>query len=154
MSQATSIFYSGSHRHTLDDKNRLTIPSAWRSTHGPDDTFIATPHPGGYITVFSPDEAKKLYEKVNLTPVSDTEGQDALALFLADAQTFTFDKQGRFGLSDKLRSHAGIDKDTVMIGMAGRFNIYSPARCPRIAGDATGAAARAAQLDAMRRLGI
>ena len=54
MAQAGNAFYTGLFRHTLDDKGRLTIPSAWRYAHEEQDTFLATPHPDGYIAVLPP----------------------------------------------------------------------------------------------------
>ena len=49
MSQSGTTVYSGRFEHTLDDKNRLTIPSLWRWVHSDTETFLAIPHPDGYI---------------------------------------------------------------------------------------------------------
>ena len=54
MAQTGKAYYTGLFRHTLDDKGRLTIPSAWRYAHEESDTFLATPHPDGYIAVLPP----------------------------------------------------------------------------------------------------
>ena len=50
------------------------------------------------------------------------------ARIFSDALSFTFDKQGRFGVSADLLRHAGIAKDAVLSGMGDTFNILSPAR--------------------------
>ena len=143
-------FYTGRFRHTLDDKNRLTIPSAWRAAHGESDTFLATPHPDGYIAVLPPAEMEKLHDKASNKDLMDRDAQDALALFSASSLAFTFDKQGRIGLSDELRRHGAIDKDAVLVGSLNKFSIYSPSRWAqleqRTAGDNFG--------DLMRRIGI
>ena len=43
MAQPGKAFYTGLFRHTLDDKARLTIPSAWRAAHAAEDTFLLHP---------------------------------------------------------------------------------------------------------------
>ncbi|AHF89477.1 mraZ [Opitutaceae bacterium TAV5] len=143
-------FYTGLHRHTLDDKNRITIPSAWRSAHADGDTFLATPHPDGYIAVLPPAEVEKLHAKIAAMALTDRDAQDVAARFFAATHAFTFDKQGRIALTDELRAHAGIAKDGVLVGSLTKFNIYSPERWTRVeqrtAGENMG--------DLMRRIGI
>jgi MraZ protein len=143
-------FYTGNFRHNLDDKNRLTIPSAWRSAHAEADTFLATPNPAGYISVLPPAEVEKLYEKIAAVPMSDSSAQEEIAAFFATTQAFTFDKQGRVPLSDALLAHAGIAKDAVLSGGLSKFNIYSPDRWAAIQQKSS----PGSQADFMRRFGI
>jgi MraZ protein len=150
MSQPAKPFYTGLFRHGLDDKNRLTIPSAWRAAHAETDTFLATPHPDGYVAVLPPAEVEKLYEKASQKALTDRDAQDAFARFFAASLAFTFDKQGRISLTDELRRHAAIEKDAVLIGSLNKFSIYSPSRWEKVeqrtAGENFG--------DLMRRIGI
>jgi len=128
MSPTGRILYTGTFRHNLDDKRRLTIPSAWRSAHEDNDQFLATPNPDGYVSVLPPAEVAKLFDKVAAVPMADAEAQAEIAAFFAIAQSFTFDKQGRIALSDALLKHARIDKEAVLGGSLTKFNIYSPDR--------------------------
>ncbi len=150
MAQAGKGFYTGLYRHTLDDKGRLTIPSAWRYAHAEQDTFIATPHPDGYISVLPPGEAEKLHDKISGMKLSDAAAQAFTARFFSQTQSFSFDKAGRVVLSPELCTHAGIKKDAVLVGSLTKFNLYSPARWQqeeaRTAGENFG--------DLMRRLDI
>ena len=150
MAHLSKPFYTGLFRHGLDDKNRLTIPSAWRSAHAESDTFLATPHPDGYVAVLPPAEVDKLYEKASEKALTDRDAQDAFARFFAASLAFTFDKQGRISLTDELRRHAGIEKDAVLVGSLNKFSIYSPSRWEKVeqrtAGENFG--------DLMRRIGI
>jgi MraZ protein len=143
-------FYSGLFRHALDDKNRLTIPSTWRAAHAEGEQFLATPHPDGYVAVLPPAEVEKLYEKVAAKALTDREAQDAFARFFAECLAFTFDKQGRFGLSPELQRHAGVGRDVVLVGVGNKFSLYSPEAWERVAqrtaGDSPG--------DLIRRIGI
>ena len=142
--------YTGLFRHTLDDKGRLTIPSAWRHAHAEGDTFLATPHPDGYVAVLPPSEVEKLHAKISQLKLSDAEAQAFTARFFSQTQDFSFDKAGRVGLSAELLKHAGIDRDAVLVGTLTKFNLYNPARWQqeekRTAGENFG--------DMMRRLDI
>ncbi len=150
MTSAHKNVYSGHFDHTLDDKNRLTIPSLWRWTHSDTETFLAIPHPDGYIAVLPPARVEKLLEQVSAQRHSDREAQAVKARIFSGALSFTFDKQGRFGVSASLLKHAGIAKTAVLGGMGDTFNIYSPARWEEelrsTAGENFG--------DMMRRIGL
>lgn len=128
MASDGKAFYTGLFRHTLDDKGRLTIPSAWRHAHAAADTFLATPHPDGYIAVLPPKEVEVLHAKISALKMSDAKAQAFAARFFSQTQDFSFDKAGRIGLSTDLLKHAGIAKDAVLVGTLTKFNIYNPDR--------------------------
>jgi len=128
MVQAGKASYTGLFRHNLDEKGRLTIPSAWRWTHAENETFLATPHPDGYIAVLPPTEVEKLRERVSAFKYGDAAGQAFAARLFSKAQSFSFDKAGRVGLETALTEFAGIEKEAVLVGSLTKFNIYSPAR--------------------------
>lgn len=150
MAPLGKAFYTGLYRHSLDDKGRITFPSAWRSRHAEADTFLATPHPDGYLAILPPDEVEKLHAKISEMRLSDSEAQAFNVRFFSQTQDFNFDKAGRISLSAELLQHAGIAKDAVLAGSLTKFNIYSPERWEqeqkRTAGDNYG--------DMMRRIGI
>lgn len=150
MAQPGKAFYTGLFRHTLDDKSRLTIPSAWRAAHNEADTFLATPHPDGYIAILPPAEVDKLYAKIAQAALSDGAAQDFAARFFAETLSFSFDKSGRIGLGERLLKHAEIEKDTVLVGSLTKFNIYSPARWDKVEARTSGENFG----DLMRRMGI
>ncbi len=147
---SNGTIYSGRFEHTLDDKNRLTIPSAWRWTHSDTEQFLAMPHPDAYIAVLPPARVQRLLAQVAEMKLSDRDAQAVKAKIFSEALSFTFDKQGRFGVSPDLLKHAGIAKDAVLSGMGDTFNILSPARWTEMqrstAGENFG--------DMMRRIGL
>ena len=150
MATEGKVFYTGLFRHTLDDKGRLTIPSVWRHAHAAEETFLATPHPDGYVAVLPPKEVDLLHAKISGLRMSDTKAQTFAARFFSQTQDFSFDKAGRIGLSAELLKHAGIEKDAVLVGTLTKFNIYNPARWQqeetRASGEHFG--------DLMRQMGI
>lgn len=150
MPLSSKTVYSGHFEHTLDDKNRLTIPSLWRWTHSDTETFLAIPHPDGYIAVLPPARVEQLLAQVSAMKLSDRDAQAVKARIFSEALSFTFDKQGRFGVTAGLLRHAGITKDAVLGGMGDTFNIYNPAcweeHLKSTAGENFG--------DMMRRIGL
>ena len=150
MSSSGNTIYSGRFEHTLDDKNRLTIPSLWRWAHTDTEPFLAITHPDSYIAVLPRERVAKLLTQVSEMKISDREAQAVKAKIFSEALSFTFDKQGRFGISPDLLRHAGIAKDAVLSGMGDTFNILSPARWTDLqrttAGENFG--------DMMRRIGL
>jgi MraZ protein len=131
MAQPGTPFYTDHFTHTLDDKGRLTIPAAWRYAHEESDTFLATPHPDGYIAVLPPAEAAKLREKIAAIKYGDAAGQRWAARFSKESQAFSFDHAGRAALKPDLLKHAGITKEAVLVGSMTKFNIYNAARWQR-----------------------
>ena len=127
MSSSSRPRYTGHFRHSLDDKNRLTIPSGWRVAHSEEDEFVALPHPDGYIAVLPPSEVDRLYDKAAEKNLSDSEAQDVLTQLFSHALTVRFDKQGRIALTPELLEHASITKDAVLAGSLSKFGIWSPA---------------------------
>ncbi len=128
MSNPAKPLYVGSFRHSLDAKNRLTIPSKWRFAGDEQDAYLALPHPSGYIAVLPPPEIERLQQKVMEVRLSDQNGQDFMNKFFASAHSLGCDKQGRIGLADELISHAGIAKECRLVGTMTKFGIWSPER--------------------------
>ena len=128
MATEGKVLYTGLFRHTLDDKGRLTIPSAWRHAHAAEEKFLATPHPDGYIAVLPPKEVDVLHAKISALKMSNAKAQAFAARFFSQTQDFSFDKAGRISLPAELLKHAGIEKEAVLVGTLTKFNIYTPAR--------------------------
>lgn len=157
MSQVKQPSYTSHFTHSLDDRSRITIPSAWRFAHGEDDELLAVPmngKNGAYIAVLPKGEADTLRAKIQQIALSDDEGQEFAATFFATTQQLWFDKAGRIMLNAELLAHAGIrsgeDKgEAVLVGSLTKFHIYSPDVWRE-----TQASAAKEKSQTMRRLGI
>ena len=124
MPDSGTTFFVGEFTHALDPKGRLTIPSKWRITGG-DNTYLALPNPGGYITVYPPKMVSRLEEKVAEASLSDARAQALLMELFSKAHSFGCDKQGRINLNDKLLEHAGVGDKAVLVGNFSAFAIWS-----------------------------
>lgn len=119
--------FSGNFRHSIDVKNRLTVPKRWRYVgDDSDEAFMMLPHRDGYLLVLPPGRAQQLRQSLPSGGLFDTKMQNALARLIGRATTFGVDSQGRITLLPELMAHAGITKEAVLVGQLDFFKVYSP----------------------------
>ena len=124
--QIEQPIFAGEFRHSMDAKNRVTIPSRWR--RGEIDEFFAIPNlEGGFLMLMPPGEFKRLAEKVehdeNLAPA---ERRRFIRQFSSRAQNVSSDKQGRIVLPDEQCKLLNLRSEVVLVGNYSRFEIWSP----------------------------
>lgn len=136
MEQQGLTIYTGEARHMLDDKNRLTIPSAWRSPAGIGAAFLAVPQTDDagnrFIAVLTPEKVAAIYASAKQIPISNIKARAALKRYFSQSKDFTYDKQGRAAISPEHCQHAGITREAVLVGALDNFFIYSPETWERI----------------------
>ena len=118
--------FMGEYNHTIDAKGRLIIPAKFREQLG--DEFVVTKGMDGCLFVFDNSEWQVFAEKLRSLPMIDKEVRQFTRFFLAGAASVEVDKQGRILLPSVLRDFAGITKDTVLIGVGSRIEIWSKDR--------------------------
>lgn len=118
--------FMGEYNHTIDAKGRLIIPAKFREVLG--DEFVVTKGMDGCLFVFDNSEWQVFVEKLRSLPMIDKEVRQFTRFFLAGAASVEVDKQGRILLPSVLRDFAGITKDTVLIGVGSRIEIWSKDR--------------------------
>ncbi len=118
--------FMGEYNHTIDAKGRLIIPAKFREVLG--DEFVVTKGMDGCLFVFDNSEWQTFAEKLRSLPMIDKEVRQFTRFFLAGAASVEVDKQGRILLPSVLRDFAGITKDTVLIGVGSRIEIWSKDR--------------------------
>lgn len=118
--------FMGEYNHTIDAKGRLIIPAKFRDVLG--DEFVVTKGMDGCLFVFDNSEWQVFAEKLRSLPMIDKEVRQFTRFFLAGAASVEVDKQGRILLPSVLRDFAGITKDTVLIGVGSRIEIWSKDR--------------------------
>lgn len=120
-------WFSGTFEHSLDNKGRLTIPSAFRS----DFESGAVLRKGADRSVeILPRSAWNLFlKKMKKISKTDLRGQRWVTLQLASAVTVELDKQGRVLLGQELRSHAELELGPVVVtGALDRLKVWEPKR--------------------------
>lgn len=122
------FLYVGEFKHNLDGKKRLTVPSKWRIPGDEGDYYLALPNPEGFVSVYPPGMVARLQEKISQISLGDTQAQATLMYLSSMAHSFGCDKQGRMQLNEALMSHAGLSKETLLVGNFSSFSIWSPER--------------------------
>jgi MraZ protein len=125
------LFY-GQSKHTLDHKNRITIPAKWRSDGVP-ETFFVIPHPSGdCLLLLPPNEFRAVGEKVRNAP--DLAQRDKRAFqrqFFSQAEHCVADKQGRLLLPDEHCARVELAKEVLLVGAETQIQVWSPGKWSR-----------------------
>jgi DNA-binding transcriptional regulator/RsmH inhibitor MraZ len=122
---ANNGLFTGIHNGKLDEKNRVTIPAAWRFDG--EATFLAMFHPAlAAIVVFPPSMAERIRDAALQVTVSDPVKMDALSLLGANSIQVTCDKAGRITLNEHVVKEACLERDVVFRGGFTTFQIAAP----------------------------
>jgi MraZ protein len=121
--QGAERMFLGEYQHSLDSKGRITIPSKFREQL--DNKFVLTKGLDNCIFLYPLDEWRVVEEKVRSLPLTRADVRSFARFFFSGASELEIDKQGRIVLPVNLRDYAQIDKDTVIIGVGARIEIWS-----------------------------
>lgn len=116
----------GEYEHSLDEKGRVTIPSRLRDdlqTH-----FVITKGLDGCLFLYPMEEWGKMEERLKSLPMTNANARAFARLFLAGAQDVEVDKQFRVVIPPRLREHAGIEKEVVLVGVSTRVELWARER--------------------------
>jgi MraZ protein len=115
--------FLGQHEHSLDDKNRITLPARFRGPleHG----VVITRGLDRCLWVYTLDEWDKVADKID-GPAWTQRGSRAFSrLMFSGAVDVTPDRQGRIRIPDYLLKYAGITSDVVIVGLRSKIEIWA-----------------------------
>ena len=115
--------FLGEYRHSLDDKGRLFIPAKLRDVLG--KRFFISKGFDHCLMIYDEEQWTLFADKLNALSMGQKKNRDIKRFFFSGADEFSCDKQGRVLLSASLREHAGISKDTVIVGTGDKAEIWS-----------------------------
>src|SRR3977135_3114660 len=118
-------FCAGEFRHSIDDKNRITIPSHWRKSEG--QNFIILPEPNNqYLLIMSADEFARLgAEAESDNTISKRDRRMFSRQLHARAEHGASDRQGRLVLPEDFCKELGLKGEVALVGGSGRFEIWN-----------------------------
>jgi MraZ protein len=113
----------GTHEHTLDDKNRLTLPARFRTAFA--EGVVVTRGMDGCLFAYTRADWDKLVAErlATLDPLSQ-EGRRMQRFFFSGAAEAEPDKQGRVNLPAALLEHAKLGRDVVVAGVHDHLEIW------------------------------
>jgi MraZ protein len=116
----------GEFEHTIDDKNRLTLPAKFRQELA--DGLVVTRGMDGCLYAYTREAWSHLAESRlgTLDPLSE-EGRKMHRFFFSGAAEATPDRQGRIMLPAPLIRHAKLGRDVVVAGVYDHLEIWDRA---------------------------
>jgi MraZ protein len=129
----------GEYEHTIDDKNRLTLPAKFRRAF--EDGIVVTRGLDGCLYAWTPGAWANYRDSTlaTLNPLSQ-EGRRMHRHFFSGASETTPDKQGRVNIPSALLEHAKLGRDVVVAGVNDRLEIWDRAAWKRELAEVEGSA--------------
>lgn len=115
--------FMGEYRHNLDDKNRLVIPSNYRSSLG--ENFIITRGLEKCLYIYTLSEWQKIVDKLASLPFTKKDARIFIRSFFSAAANCSLDRQGRINITPNQALYADITKECVIIGANDRIEVWS-----------------------------
>lgn len=119
------MFY-GEYKHGIDRKGRLILPSKFRETckECGIERFFLTRGLDKCIFMFSEEEWRIQEQKFKGASFTKQETRSFNRMFFSGAVDVIPDKQGRFIIPSYLKDYASIKKETILIGVSNRIEIW------------------------------
>ena len=119
------MFY-GEFSHNLDRKGRLILPAKFRDIckEYSIDRFFLTRGLDRCVFMFNEQEWRTQEQKFKNMPFTKKETRNFNRMFFAGAVDVNPDKQGRFIIPNYLKDYAMIKRETVLIGVSNRIEIW------------------------------
>lgn len=116
--------FLGQFEHTIDGKGRLTIPAKFREELA--SGVVVTRGLDGCLWAYNRSEWEILAEKIAQTPTTNQAARNFARFMFSSASDSIPDRQGRVLIPQNLRDYAGIENETVIIGVMNRLEIWNP----------------------------
>jgi len=118
--------FLGEFNHTIDDKGRLTIPAKFRDEL--ESGVVITRGLDGCLWAYGRSEWETLAEKIAKLPTTNPAARNFSRFVFSSAFDSIPDRQGRILLPQNLRDYAGIQNETIVIGVKNKLEIWNPAK--------------------------
>jgi MraZ protein len=140
----------GEYEHTIDDKNRLTLPARFRDELA--DGVVVTRGMDGCLYAYSAaDWRERFQERVAALDPLQREGRKLQRHFFSGATEAEVDKQGRIMIPAALLRYAGLSRDVVVAGVHDHLEIWDREAWRRELNEVEGSAEHVAERLAAQR---
>src|SRR5918912_1007126 len=116
----------GEHEHSLDDKNRLTLPAKLREELG--GTVVVSRGMDGCLYAYAAGDWERLADRIRALDPLSREARVMHRHFFAGATQAELDKQGRMVLPTTLLQGAGIGREVTVAGVYDHLEIWDRAK--------------------------
>jgi len=117
--------YIGKYYHKLEEKGRVSLPKAFRSTH---QKWVVTRGLDGGLAVYDEPQFENMLAELQSVSFTKKKQRDLIRLMTNEAQAVEADASGRVQLPDYLINLAGLTKDLVIVGSHNHVEIWDQAQ--------------------------
>src|SRR5262245_44496832 len=139
----------GEHEHSLDDKNRLTLPAKLREQLG--EQVVVTRGMDGCLYVYARGDWDRLADRISSLDSLSVESRRVQRHFFANGTAADLDKPGRGVIPPRPLQRAGIGREVTVTGVHDHLEIWDRAewrkQLEEIEGSAEDVAERLANRD-------
>jgi MraZ protein len=115
----------GEHEHTIDDKNRLTLPARFRDAFA--GGLVVTRGMDGCLSVYARQEWEGVARQIQSVNDLDPDARKLRRFFFASAAEDVPDRQGRITIPGPLAQSAGLGREVVVAGVMDHLEIWNRA---------------------------
>lgn len=119
--------YLGRYEHQLDEKGRVSLPSAFRK-EAEGAPFVLLQWEGAYLTLFPQAVWEEVQQRLLDFRKSKRAAWNRVREILANATEVAPDKQGRILVPAVLKEAAGLEGTVILNGNIDRIEIWDPKR--------------------------
>jgi len=113
----------GQYIHTIDDKNRLSLPAKFRAEMG--KKVVVTPGLDGCLFVFTLKQWEKISGKLSESSLLSADTRSFNRYMLGGATEAEVDTLGRVLIPDFLRERASLEDKVAVVGVQSRVEIWN-----------------------------
>lgn len=122
------MLLTGTYARSLDDKNRLTLPSRIREQLNMPGVLYVTPGPDRCLWIFTQDALERLAAKLDHLPATSEEVRTYQRLYFARSEAVNVDRAGRVLIPERSNHYAGLKPEVVLIGVRDHLELWDAGR--------------------------
>jgi MraZ protein len=141
----------GEYEHTIDDKNRLTLPAKHRQAFG-EGVVLARGLERCVVAYPLRDWSDRVERRLDALDPLSSEARTVRRFTFSGASDEELDKQGRVTIPAALLRHAGLEREVVVVGLHDHLEIWDRAAWRAQLAELEGSAPHVAERLAAQRI--
>ena len=113
----------GEYTHTLDDKNRMSLPVKFRKELG--KSIVVAPGLDNCLSIFTTKEWQRISEKLSDSSMIASDNRSFSRFMFGQAVVLDVDGNGRILIPENLKNRSGLSNKVVVIGVENRAEIWN-----------------------------
>ncbi len=113
----------GEYTHTLDEKNRMSLPVKFRKEIG--SNVVIAPGLDNCLSLFTTKEWQKISSKLSDSSMLASDNRSFSRFMFGQAVDVSVDSQGRILIPENLKNRSQLSSKVVVIGVQNRVEIWN-----------------------------